>query len=169
MDTHFTFCLHAAFCSGFSCETHRIIFYLPGSDKRPFNLRCQSRNYRVENRGFRILFSVGTKENMPKTEGYLHISVNSLHSDNLITWWALAKTRKHIWYSVPDVFDSTISFSLILRQSVALWDIRVSFSSAFIPLLFLICLQFYCYANVTLKFSQAQSTAHETCNNTMAL
>lgn len=115
------------------------------------------------------MFSVGTKENLPKTEGYLHISVNFLHADNLITLWALAKPRKHIWYSFPDVFDSTISFFFILRQSVALWDIGVSFSSAFISLWFLMYLQFYCCANVILKFSQAESAAHEAFNNNMVL
>lgn len=31
------------------------------------------------------------------------------------------------------------------------------------------CLQFYCCANIFLKFSQAESAAHEACNDTMAL
>jgi len=111
---------------------------------------------------------VGAEENLPKTEGYLHISLNSLHSDNLITWWALAKPREHISHSFPYVFGSTISLLLTLWQSVARWDIKVSFSSAFIPLWSLMRLQFYCCANVILKFSQAKSAACEACNSTMA-
>lgn len=72
--------------AGVSHETHKTIFYLSGTDKRPFNLRCPEQKLQGRKNIEHLEYCVflGTIENLPKTEGYLHIFVNSFDSDNLI-------------------------------------------------------------------------------------